>query len=222
VRTNDVAIVLGEKETRLSLSREHAEVILPEVDHDFVELTVARHSASKLRRLNFACELLCLTSRGRKLRILTEDLLPSLCLVHRRVAGVGPFDLALQLLHDVVVANDVARLHVEDRVSSQELVGFCVVDALRVKLQLDPLIDAHASHFLRVTGARAEGETVERLLNLFVGQQFLRLARRYRNSGRRSAWLRRLGAAGGGSKQERNDVMSAHVRTSIAEEVTAW
>ena len=54
VRTNDVAIVLGEEETRLSLAGEDAEVILPEVDHHFVELPLARHGARELRRLHLA------------------------------------------------------------------------------------------------------------------------------------------------------------------------
>ena len=122
-------------------------------------------------------ELLRLARRGGELRVLPENLLPRLGLVHRRVVRVGPFDLTLQLLHDVVVPNDVVRLHAEDRVLSQELIGLRVVDAIGMKLQIDPLVDAHAADSLGVAGAGAEGEPVERLLDLLVGQKLLRLAR---------------------------------------------
>ena len=58
VRANHVAIVLGEEQARLPFAGEHTEVILPEVDHHFVELTLARHGARELDA-DWSCPTSC-------------------------------------------------------------------------------------------------------------------------------------------------------------------
>src|SRR5262249_21421454 len=73
VRTNHVAVVLREVVARLTLAREHAEVILPEIHHHFTELAFAGHGARQLRGLNLSNELLCLARRSRGLGILQGE-----------------------------------------------------------------------------------------------------------------------------------------------------
>jgi hypothetical protein len=52
-----------------------------------------------------------------------------------------------------------------------ELVERRVIDFLGMKLKLDPFVESHRAHFLRVTGPRSEGQPVERLDYLLVSWQ---------------------------------------------------
>jgi hypothetical protein len=60
---------------------------------------------------------------------------------------------------------------------SYEIVGGAIVDALRRQLERDPPIDANAANLFCIARASAEGQTIEYLLYLLVGEQ---LARRRR------------------------------------------
>ena len=88
-RTNHVAIVLREISTRLALAGEDAEVVLPEVDHHFVELALRRDRARERRRLHLPDELLRFARRLGELRILGEHFATSVLLVHRRVVAAA-------------------------------------------------------------------------------------------------------------------------------------
>ena len=150
-RTNHVAIVLREIQARLSLPGEHAEVIFPEVDHHFVELTLDRHRARELGRLHLPDELLRFDARLRRAwDSLRAAVAARVLLVHRRVVAGGLLRLALRLLQRVVVADDVLRLH---RRRSNTRLTSCsaapVVDALWMQLQVDPFIDAHRTRHAR-------------------------------------------------------------------------
>ena len=63
-----------------------------------------------------------------------------------------------------------------------------------MQLQVDPFVDAHRAHALRVAGSRAEREAIEHLLNLLVGKQLARLERRLpRRRGGRNEQRRKPG-----------------------------
>ena len=176
----------------MPLAGEDAEVVFPEIDHHFVELPVGDHGARERRRLYFAGQPLRLALGLGEFWILVDDVAARFSFVHRAVVRVGLFHLALQLLHEVVVVDDVAGLHVEDRVARHELLGLRVVDALRVELAVDPFVDAHRAHGRRVAWTGAKGQPVEHLLNLLVGQQLAR-ARVHGRRGQCRLGRRRLG-----------------------------
>ena len=171
VRTNDVAIVLGEIQARLPFAGEHAEVILPEVDHDLVELTFARYGARELRGLDLADHLLIPLRGLRELRVPGEHLLPRLGLRHHRVVRARGLGLALQSLQVLELTHDVAGRRREDGVVPYDVVAGGIGNALGVELQVDPLVDAHGAHLLGVAGPRAERQSVEHLLDLLIGEQ---------------------------------------------------
>ena len=171
MRANHVAVVLREIESRLSLARENAEVILPEIDHHFIELPLARHGPRQLHRLQLPDDLLRLSRGAGELRILREELTTRLLFARRRICAGISFDSTLKLLDLIEVANDVRRLRVQYRVMSRQRIGFAVIDALGVELRVNPSRQAHASYFRGIAWARTKGQTVERLLNLFVGEK---------------------------------------------------
>ena len=57
VRADALALVLAEEVALGTLAGEDGEVILPEVDHHFLELTIAHHGARDLRGLQLGEEL---------------------------------------------------------------------------------------------------------------------------------------------------------------------
>jgi hypothetical protein len=171
VRANDVAIVLGEIQACLPFAGEHAEVILPEVDHNLVELPFARDGARELRGLDLADHLLIALRGLCQLRIPGEHLLPRLGPGHHRIVRARGLGLALQSLQVLELTHDVAGRRREDGVVPYDIVAGGIGNALGVELKVDPLVDAHGAHLRRIAWSRPERKSVEHLLDLLIGEQ---------------------------------------------------
>ena len=67
-------------------------------------------------------------------------------------------------------AEDVGRLHADGVERLQPRFELRVFgDSLGVQLEFDPLLDAQLADCFEITGARAEGQAVERLQDLLFG-----------------------------------------------------
>jgi hypothetical protein len=60
----DRALVVGEVIARLALAGEHGEVVLPEVHHDFLELTLREERTRHARGLDLGANALCIHHRA--------------------------------------------------------------------------------------------------------------------------------------------------------------
>jgi hypothetical protein len=177
VRTDRLRVVLRDEIARAILAREDVEVILPEVDHHFVQLTFgddgARHAAARdLTEKRVRLAAACLQFGGVFRRDFAAVLPSQLCQLHTRRWVLGQ--------------QGFARLTQSGK-ALQELCGSCIIDALRLELPRDPGIHAHRPHGRDVARTRPEGQPVEDVLDLLVRRLF---AKRQIASGRRDAALR--------------------------------
>src|SRR5436305_8087837 len=86
MRPNDVAIVRDEKEPRLALPGVDRVVVLPKIDHHFIELSLADDGTRELRGLHIRNDFLGASREIAKLWIGRECLSSCVALAGRRIA----------------------------------------------------------------------------------------------------------------------------------------
>src|ERR1019366_6109078 len=166
VRADHLALVLREL---IALGRPlldvDREVVEPEVGHDLLELALGKEGTVDASALRLDRDP---SGAGRGLAQLRT--------VGRTELGAVSFRLQAlkQLIRRRILPLELLGAGVVALEGGEVLVALGVADALRVKLQVDPLVDSHGPHGLRVAGARAESEPAEEVVDLLVGRLFAR------------------------------------------------
>ena len=114
VRANHVPVVRRDKQPRHALAGEDGEMILPEVRHHFLQLTLAAHGARELYRLQLAQRTLAATKLVAQLGVLLQHFGAEVLLSTRVATLREPGLRATQcLLARRIIGDDVARRAVE-------------------------------------------------------------------------------------------------------------
>ena len=186
VRADRLALVHRNVPAHVALAGEDVEVVEPEVDHDLLELPLARHGADHLGRLELRRDPgRPLVHRVALLHLLTRHL-PARQLRAQLRIGTG------------VGAQELGRGHAQRRELGERCLGRGVLDLLGVELALEPKVQTERAHALDVAGTWAVGEPAQRVEDLTVagGAQVRR-----RRGGRRGWSGRRRIPAGGDARR---------------------
>src|SRR5688500_14446818 len=143
MRSNGFTLVRGDEVPLGTLSGEDGEVILPEVDDHLFELPLARHSPAHFGDLHLGQYAAGFLSGAPELDgVLTR---------HVGTAHLRAYDLRRR-----VSLEQLPRRERERWQSANDALRGGVADPRGLKLQRDPLVDAHRSHALDVAGPRPE------------------------------------------------------------------
>ena len=156
-------VVFRQEIPRAILAGEHVEVVLPEIDHHFVQLTLAHRRARHPARREFAQESVRLTP-----------------LLAQR-GGIGGRDGAAATLplrqysgRRRIVGQQLLAGLTESREAGHELLGTRVRNAFGIQLAVDPGVDAHGAHRVSVARSGAESQAIDDVMHLLVGRLLAR------------------------------------------------
>lgn len=156
-------VVFRQEIPRAILAGEHVEVVLPEIDHHFVQLTRAHRRARHPARREFAQESVRLTP-----------------LLAQR-GGIGGRDGAAATLQlrqysgrRRIVGQQLLAGLTESREAGHDLLGTRVRNAFGIQLAVDPSVDAHGAHRVSVARSGAERQAIEDVMHLLVGRLLAR------------------------------------------------
>jgi hypothetical protein len=136
--TNDVPVVLDDRIAVRALADEHAEMILPEVRHDFLELSFALDGPHDARGHNLAGESLRDLLRATEEQTIATRIRDSDDIGRRASLVDALLDfLRVGMIREQFERSLALRLH-----SRQHAFRECVWNALGIELHLDPPVDA--------------------------------------------------------------------------------
>jgi len=176
VRADRAHFVIGGELFVGAFAPENIEVVKPKVGHDLLQLPLARNGADQFLSLQFAQKVLL------RLQVFLPhdglDLLADRLLILRRVVGRlllffcgDQSEFASDIRRRDVVLIKFPDVHLDGRESRQERVRAAVVDALRVKLLVNILVDAEFPNAIDIARARAERDPIQQVNDfLIVGE----------------------------------------------------
>jgi hypothetical protein len=140
-------------------------MILPEIGHHFLQLSLARHRPRYTRRLELGDNLSGEIELPGELPAGHGAVLPA----HhaRRVSSIATHFASRALLLSVL-SKQIVLILPERRIPGDELLDRRVVDLFGAKLSLDPVFETDGADLLHVARRWPEGQTVQRLNYLLV------------------------------------------------------
>ena len=169
-RTNDVAIVLEQREARGHLAREHREMVLPEVREHFDELRARSAVRARPSRPGTGCSAGC----ARSFIVLNAALSSGVswnCAFGARPRGDTQIP-DVDVLRRERIGEDGQRASSRPEAPAARRRAPPSLMHAGAELAVDPAIGAHGDHAIDVAGTRAEREAADRLCRLLVGGEF--------------------------------------------------